>query len=64
MRFFNQLPMGLSMALMENPEASRYFSSLPEQEQKEIIHRAHQMNSRADIERYVRHLPEQKGACL
>ena len=52
------------MALMENPEASRYFSSLPEQEQKEIIHRAHQMNSRADIERYVRHLPEQKGACL
>lgn len=53
MHLFNKLPFGLGMALMENPEASRYFASLPEQEQLEIMSRAHQMKSREAIAQYV-----------
>lgn len=59
MHLFNKLPLDLAMSLMDHPEASHYFSCLPELQQKEIIRRAHQMGSAEQIEQYVRELPKQ-----
>ena len=39
------LPLGFGYALAQNVRAKDYFMSKSEQEQKEIIHRAHQLKS-------------------
>ena len=36
----NNLPLGFSFALAQNPEAMKAFSSFPEEKQTEILNRA------------------------
>lgn len=56
MHLFNRLPFGLAMVLMDNPQASCYFSSLPPAQQKEIMSRAHEMQTQKEIEEYIQSL--------
>ena len=47
------LPMGLGMALAQNPDAMEYFCSLPEQEQQSIIDHTHSIQSRREMHDFV-----------
>ncbi len=56
MHLFNRLPLDLAMVLTDDPQASCYFSSLPQAQQKEIMSRAHEMQSHKEIQEYIRKL--------
>lgn len=56
MELFNRLPFDLAMVLMDDPEASGYFSELPLAQQKEIMSRAHEMGTVQEIEKYIQAL--------
>ncbi len=47
------LPLGFGYALAQNTRAKDYFMSKGEQEQKEMIRRAQQLRSDAEMLRYV-----------
>ena len=47
------LPLGFGYALAQNVRAKDYFMSKSEQEQKEMIHRAQQLQSDEEMLRYV-----------
>lgn len=49
----NSIPLGLGMALMQNPDAFFYFNSLDEKKQKEIIDGTKNINSRDEMRSYV-----------
>lgn len=53
-----ELPMGLGMALAQNPDAMHYFSNLSDQQQQEIINHTHQIQSRREMHQYVQSLAE------
>ncbi len=52
------LPMGLGMALAQNPAAMQYFSNLSNEQQQEIINHTHQIQSRREMHQYVQSLAE------
>lgn len=56
-----ELPMGLGMALAQNPDAMHYFSNLSDQQQQEIINHTHQIQSRREMHQYVQSLAEHNG---
>ncbi|MCD8295123.1 MAG: YdeI/OmpD-associated family protein [Clostridia bacterium] len=47
------LPVGLAMALAENPQAMAAFSRLPLTEQDQMIHRAHLARSKDEMHALV-----------
>ncbi len=47
------IPIGLSMALAQNPEAIKKFAILSEKQQKEIIEGTHSIKSKEEMQRYV-----------
>ncbi len=55
-----ELPLGLGMALAQNPKAMIYFASLPESGQKAIIEHTHQINSRREMHQYVASLADSR----
>ncbi|MCI5648882.1 MAG: hypothetical protein ACI4EG_09950 [Fusicatenibacter sp.] len=55
------IPIGLGMALAENPEAFRYFSSLDSKEQEKVIRQSYQMRSREEMHRMVSSLGQIKS---
>ena len=55
-----ELPMGLGMALSQNPAAMQSFSSLSTEQQQEIINHTHEIQSRREMHQYVQSLAEHK----
>ena len=51
-----EIPMGLGMALAQNPRAMRYFSSLNAADRREIIEHTHTIASPSEMRRYVQSL--------
>ena len=55
------IPMGLGMALAKNIEAMRYFSGLPQEEQRRIIDHTHSISSKQEMQSFVAHLTDWQG---
>lgn len=52
----NEMPVGFSMALAQNPEAMQKFAMLSEDKKKEIINGTHSVKSRREMHEYVNKL--------
>ena len=52
----NSIPLGLGMALMQNPDAFFYFNSLDEKKQEKIINGTKNISSRDEMRSYVQNL--------
>ena len=52
----DELPLGLGMALAQNPQAMARFSSLSEAQQQAIIDGAHAVRSKQEMRSYVQEL--------
>ena len=50
---FNNLPMGLSMALSRDPAAMAAFSAMTPQERQTVIDGTHRVRSAAEMRQYV-----------
>lgn len=55
--FWEELPLGLSMALARNPAALDYFNGLSPQEQKSFIDSTRHLQSKEEMRRCVDNLP-------
>ena len=51
-----EMPLGLGMALAQNPEAMQKFSNLTESKKKEIIQGTHAVTSKAEMKQYVENI--------
>ena len=51
-----ELPLGLGMALLQNPGAMEQFSKLNEQERQKIIHGTHAITSKEEMQQYVKRM--------
>ncbi len=49
----NELPLGLGMALAQDPEALEKFAALPDSRKQEIINGTHSVTSKGEMRRYV-----------
>lgn len=49
----DEIPLGLSMALAQNPEAMDKFAMLSEEKKKEIINGTHSVRSKQEMREYV-----------
>ena len=56
----DEIPLGLGMALAQNMDAMRVFSSLSESSRQNVIDRSRQVNSKQEMERLVAGLTEDK----
>ena len=54
----SDLPLGLSMALAKYPRSMSYFASLSENEQKQIVEQTHSINSKQEMQDFVKHLQQ------
>ncbi len=52
----DEMPIGFSMALAQNPEAMQKFSLLTEDEKKQIIDGTHEVKSKQEMHEYVNRL--------
>ena len=52
-RFLEELPMGLGMALANNPVAMNYFMGMSADEQRQFVEGTHQIRSKAEMQHYV-----------
>ena len=57
----NNLPLGFSFALAQNPEAMKAFSNFPEEKQTEILNRAKSVVSKSEMQELVNGLPTQES---
>ena len=53
-----ELPMGLGMALSQNPGAMAYFTGLSPERQRDVIEHTHSIHSKGEMQSYVRHLAD------
>lgn len=56
----DEIPLGLDMALAQNMDAMRVFSSLSESSRQNVIDRSRQVNSKQEMEHLVSGLTEDK----
>ena len=49
----DEMPVGFSMALAQNPEAMQKFAMLDENKKQEIINGTHSVNSKQEMHEYV-----------
>ncbi len=52
----DEMPVGFSMALAQNPKAMKKFSLLSEDEKKQIINGTHSVKSKQEMHEYVNRL--------
>lgn len=52
----NDLPLGFSFSLAQNPEAMKMFANLPESKQSEILQKAHTVRSKSEMQSLVNSL--------
>ena len=57
----NNLPLGFSFALAQNPEAMKAFFNFPEAKQTEILNRAKSVVSKSEMHALVNGLPAQES---
>lgn len=50
---YNNIPLGLSMALSQNTDAMSFFGALSPDEQQEIINHTHTIQSKQEMQDYV-----------
>ena len=55
----NNLPLGFSFALAQNPEAMQAYSNIPEEKQTEILNRAKSVVSKSEMQGLVNGLSAQ-----
>ena len=55
-RYLEELPMGLVMALANNPVAMNYFMGMSADEQRQFVEGTHQIRSKAEMQHYVNSL--------
>ena len=55
-RFLEELPMGLGMALANNPVAMNYFMGMSADEQRQFVEGTHQSRAKAEMQHYVNSL--------
>ena len=55
----NDLPIGFSLALGQNPEAMKAFSNFPAEKQTEILNRAQSIVSKSEMQELVNGLSAQ-----
>jgi len=48
-----EMPLGLGMALAQNPTAMQAFSSLPQERQQQIIDHTHSVTSKKQMQAFV-----------
>lgn len=60
----SELPMGLGMALAQNPDAMQYFSNLSEAQKQDIVNHTHQIQSRREMHQFVQSLAEHNQGCF
>lgn len=51
-----EMPLGLGMALAQNPEAMEKFAVLSENKKQEIIRGTHTVNSKEEMRQYVENI--------
>lgn len=51
-----EMPVGLGMALAQNPEAMLKFVSLPDEKKWQIVSGTHAVESREDMRKYVENI--------
>lgn len=51
-----ELPLGFSFALAMNPEAMKCFSGLSPSQQADIVHKAHTVTSKSEMQALVNNL--------
>ncbi len=54
----NEMPVGFTMALAQNPDAMQKFALLPEAEKQKLIEGTHAVHSRDEMRAYVEKLVE------
>ena len=52
-----ELPMGFGMALFQNQQAAKYFSTLTETQKQAVISQTHQITSTEQMKAFVDNLP-------
>ena len=52
----DEMPVGFSMALAQNPDAMQRFTLMSEEKKKEIINGTHSINSKQEMHEYVNKL--------
>ena len=52
----DEMPVGFSMALAQNPKAMEKFAMLPENEKKKVIQGTQSVGSKQEMHEYVRNL--------
>lgn len=55
----NNLPLGFSFALAQNPDAMQVFSNLSESKQQEILQKSHAVSSKDEMQALVNSLSAQ-----
>lgn len=56
----DKIPVGLAMALAQNPEAMQIFAILSEDKKQEIVEGTHSVNSKEEMHQYVNRLVSNK----
>lgn len=51
-----EMPVGLGMALAQNPEAMQKFSSLTDKQKWEVVSGTHAVESRKEMQQYVQNI--------
>ncbi len=52
----DEMPVGFSMALAQNPDAMQKFALLSEEKKKEVINGTHSIKSKEEMHKYVNKL--------
>ena len=63
MNFFTkqpEMPLGLGMALMKNPDALNHYSKMSNEQKRAVIENTHSINNKADMQAYVETLAIQQ----
>ena len=58
----NELPLGFSFALAQNPQAMKVFSNLPNDEQHQVLQKAHHVASKSEMQALVHDLSASLGS--
>lgn len=55
-RYSGEIPVGLGMALANNPAAMNHFMSMSDEEQRQFVEGTHQIRSKTEMQYYVNSL--------
>ena len=58
----HEIPIGFGIALAMFPDAMRYYSSLSEEGQQQVIEHTHTINSKNEMQAYVQSLGQDSPA--